>query len=67
MNDLKYFNYLDFLRSSGETNMFGAAKYLEAIFGLERKEARLILVAWMEQFGAREQLDRYELKLRGDK
>jgi len=28
----EYFNYLDELRDSGETNMFGAGAYLEAEF-----------------------------------
>ena len=43
----KYFDYLVELRDSGETNMFGAAPYLEREFGLSRTEARNILVQWM--------------------
>jgi hypothetical protein len=35
----KYFVYLDELRESGETNMYGAPSYLVATFGLTRKEA----------------------------
>ena len=46
----KYFDYLVELRDSGETNMFGAAPYLERRFGLSRTEARNILVQWMESF-----------------
>ena len=42
--------YLDSLRESGETNMFGAGAYLQEEFGLERKEASLILVDWMKTF-----------------
>lgn len=42
--------YLDKLRESGETNMFGAGEYLEMRFGLDRKEAREILSQWMNSF-----------------
>ena len=35
-----YFDYLDGLRESGVTNMFGAATFLEGTFNLTRKEAR---------------------------
>ena len=41
------FAYLDGLRESGETNMFGAGIYLMWEFGLERHEARKILADWM--------------------
>ncbi len=42
--------YLDRLRESGVTNMFGAAPYLQEEFGLDRKEARAILLEWMHSF-----------------
>jgi hypothetical protein len=45
-----YFRYLDTLRESGVTNMFGAAPYLEAEFGLPQGEARGILSKWMSTF-----------------
>jgi len=48
----EYFEYLDALRESGVTNMFGAGAYLEDQFGLSRYEARDILIAWMETFKA---------------
>ena len=47
----KHLVYLDDLRESGITNMFGAGSYLEGAFGLTRKEASTILVYWMESFG----------------
>tara|TARA_R110002020_G_scaffold103752_8_gene243145 strand:- start:5710 stop:5865 length:156 start_codon:yes stop_codon:yes gene_type:complete len=47
----EYFDYLDELRESGVTNMFGAAEYLEGEFGVDRKEARNILQKWMNNFG----------------
>lgn len=51
MNEMKeYFDYLVELRDSGETNMWGAAPYLEREFGLSRKEAKDILLAWIDSF-----------------
>lgn len=41
------FNYLEILRKSGVTNMFGAAPYLEKEFDLDRKTARDVLLSWM--------------------
>ena len=38
--------YLDELRESGETNMFGAGRYLMAEFGIDKKEARSIIFEW---------------------
>ena len=43
--------YLDELRESGETNMFGAGSYIEDEFALSRQEARHILTYWMKTFG----------------
>jgi len=43
--------YLDDLKDSGGTNMFGAAPYLQKIFGVEKLTARKILTYWMETFG----------------
>ncbi len=43
--------YLDNLRSSGETNMFDATSYLVEEFPeLTNKEARKILLEWMQSF-----------------
>ena len=51
MEDSKqYFEYLNDLRDSGVTNMFGAAVYLQRDFGLSRQESRDILLKWMESF-----------------
>lgn len=46
----KYFTYLNVLRESGVTNMFGAAPYLQNEFGLSKYEARDVLKQWMESF-----------------
>ncbi len=45
-----YFKYLTKLRDSGVTNMFGAAPYLMAEFGLDKRTAREILAKWMKSF-----------------
>jgi len=49
-NLLEYFEYLDDLRLSGETNMFGAAEYLRDEFGLDKPQSRKVLSAWMKTF-----------------
>ena len=46
----EYFEYLAELRDSGVVNMFGAAPYLQERFGLDRAEARDVLVKWMKSF-----------------
>ena len=43
-----YNEYLNNLRDSGVTNMFGAAPYLQEEFGLDKKEAKEILLTWMK-------------------
>ena len=48
-----YFEYLDDLRESGTTNMFGAGAYLINEFGITRKEASKILSEWMRTFSER--------------
>ena len=42
--------FLDKLRESGVTNMFGAVPYIMEEFSLERKEARNILTNWINTF-----------------
>lgn len=52
----KYYEYLDGLRESGQTNMFGAAPYLEQQFSeLTKEKATKVLVDWMKTFGQREE------------
>lgn len=50
MNNENYFTYLDSLRESGITNMFGAAQYLADEFGIPKQEAKQILLDWMRSF-----------------
>ncbi len=54
--DIKYYDYLDELRASGDTNMYGAGAYLEAEFDLEKKESANILTDWMDTFSERHQI-----------
>ncbi len=49
-----YFAYLDELRESGVTNMYGACPYLEQAFGLPPKAAREVLAEWMRTFSERQ-------------
>lgn len=42
------FEYLDALRDSGETNMFGAGPYLQAEFGITPNEARKYVSDWFK-------------------
>ena len=49
---IEYYKYLEVLRESGVTNMFGASTYLVEDFGLKSREARKILVSWMENYDA---------------
>ena len=49
---IEYYEYLEDLRQSGITNMFGAAPYLQEDFGLDRREARKVLSSWMTHYDA---------------
>lgn len=55
VNDYQeYFEFLDDLRESGITNMFGAVPYLMTMFDyLAEDEARDILLLWMATFNKR--------------
>lgn len=46
----KYWIYLENLRCSGVTNMFGAVSYLMDEFNLEHDEACEILTDWMKNY-----------------
>jgi hypothetical protein len=50
-NDLEdAFEYLDDLRTSGATNMYGAGSYLERDMEYDRRTPRAVLAAWMDTF-----------------
>jgi hypothetical protein len=44
------FEYLNTLRESGVTNMFGASPYLQQAFDISKNEAKTILALWMKSF-----------------
>lgn len=52
MTDNKYWIYLEELRRSGVTNMYGAASYLIDEFDLTHNEATSILADWMRNYNA---------------
>jgi hypothetical protein len=55
LNTLKErFAYLDDLRESGATNMFGAAIYLQKFMACEQIESRVVLQQWMDSFNREE-------------
>jgi hypothetical protein len=46
----EHLTYLDDLRVSGETNMWGAGAWLTDEFGITRRQASVILTYWMDSF-----------------
>lgn len=53
----EHLGYLDELRESGETNMFGARPYLMSEFPfLTEDEAAATLTYWMKTFGDRQKV-----------
>ena len=44
------FSFLENLRESGVTNMFGAAPYISEYFDVNMSRARKMLSAWMESY-----------------
>jgi hypothetical protein len=50
--DQQYFEFLDELRASGETNMFGAGPYLRDEFPeVTKAESYQIMKRWRDSFG----------------
>ena len=47
------FEFLDKLRNSGATNMFGAGVYVQRKFRLSNKQSKDLLVEWMETYSDR--------------
>ena len=50
MTTKKTWLYLEWLRRTGQTNMFGAVPYLINEFGFDEKEAIRILSDWMNNY-----------------
>jgi hypothetical protein len=49
----RMFCFLDDLRESGACNMFGSGIYLQEAFGLDRYEAKDVVLEWMATFSER--------------
>ena len=49
------FKYLDDLRESGVTNMFGAAVFVADEFSVSKVLSKKVLMEWMQSFGKRKQ------------
>lgn len=56
--DLEYYEFLDDLRGSGVTNMWGSPAYVQREFGGSRREAFDIVKDWMHTFSERSGLER---------
>ncbi len=53
VNKEEVFRFLDSVRESGAINMFGAAPYVQESFGVDRGEAKKLLLEWMDTFAER--------------
>jgi hypothetical protein len=53
----EHFQYLDDLRESGRTNMWGAAVYLEDEMDVPHLDAQKFLIHWMKTFEERHEQD----------
>jgi hypothetical protein len=51
--ETEVFEFLDRLRESGVTNMYGAGAYIEREFSMEKAEAKDLLIKWMKTFSER--------------
>ena len=50
MTNNEHWIYLEKLRKSGVTNMFGACPYLEKKFNIDHNTAQKILADWMNNY-----------------
>jgi len=48
--EIEIFKYLNGLRESGETNMFGAGDWIQHAFSVSPSESMKLLVSWMNNF-----------------
>ena len=53
MDKDEVFFFLDGLRASGDTNMWGAGIYLEQVFDMNKSQAKHYLLEWMRTFAER--------------
>jgi len=48
----EHLEYLDELRESGVTNMYGAAAYVADEFDMDKRRAREVFTYWKQSFGS---------------
>lgn len=54
--DKPEFEWLNMVRESGRMNMFQAGQSLQEVFGLDRREAKKVLLEWMNWVQKEEKL-----------
>ncbi len=54
---LEVYQYLDDLRESGVTNMYGARPYIQDQFEVSKADASRLLKGWMQTFGERHEVN----------
>ena len=47
---VRVFDYLNALRDSGITNMFGSVPYVRRVFNVSQSEGVTLVAEWMESF-----------------
>ena len=50
IEEQEVFKFLNDLRESGDTNMFGAPPYVERQFSMSKSESRKLVTLWMNNF-----------------
>jgi transposase InsO family protein len=50
--------YLDMVRETDATNMYGAGPWLSNAYGLSKQDARAVLQHWMDTYNERRQAQR---------
>jgi hypothetical protein len=48
--EVEVLTFLNELRESGEINMFGASPYIQDLYEVDSREAKRLLVLWMNNF-----------------
>lgn len=54
--------FLNLLRNTGKTNMFGATPYIMQEFDIPKQEANKLLVLWMDNFNEEGKYDEVKSK-----
>jgi hypothetical protein len=63
----RVFKYLNLLRESGQTNMYGAVPYIQSAFGISYGESKDLLILWMDVFNNEGNYEEIEIKEKSTK